>query len=299
MGECPPTFCGENTFTGPDYADWKGFDTSTSIGGVVTASAVITDLEGAPGIWVRENLQDGYVPFAYPPDGPPGSNVSAELYCHTDIQNYDNYDEVISPVVGGTYYCVAFNAIEEEDEGGGNPNDGFTLTVIVSGDGKGVVSGTGIDCDNLGNESPAGEDCTETYPAGTVVDLTSEPHDGSAAFQAWLQTSGTCTATTSPCQVTMNGDVTVEATFDFDGGQGGSNGGGGGSSRRSSNSNSNGQVLGDSTSAAAEALEGQGGAGPEVLGATTLPRTGFDLWLFVSVALAALILSSLLRGKMA
>ncbi|HYE22811.1 MAG TPA: SdrD B-like domain-containing protein [Verrucomicrobiae bacterium] len=115
-GQCNPTYCGTNTFTGTDYNDWKNFDTATSSGGAVSASVTIDDLEGAPGIWVRENLKAGYVPFSLPPDAAPGSNVSAEMYCHTDIQNYDNYDEVMNPVLGNTYHCVAFNALA------GSPN---------------------------------------------------------------------------------------------------------------------------------------------------------------------------------
>ncbi|HEX9503731.1 MAG TPA: hypothetical protein VF974_05430, partial [Patescibacteria group bacterium] len=109
-GMCNPTYCGNNTFTGTGYSDWKTFDTATSSGGTVSASVSIADLQGAPGIWVRENLKAGYVPFTYPPVGPPGSDVSAEIYCHNDIVNYDNFDQVIGPVAGKTYHCVAFNA---------------------------------------------------------------------------------------------------------------------------------------------------------------------------------------------
>jgi hypothetical protein len=115
-GACDSNYCGDNTFTGSGYNDWKNFDTSTSDNGTISAAVTIDDLIGAPGIWVRENLQKGYVPFSYPPDGAPGSNVSAEMYCNDDIQNYDNYDEVINPVLGQTYYCVAFNALLDHDD---------------------------------------------------------------------------------------------------------------------------------------------------------------------------------------
>ena len=57
-------------------------------------------------VWVREVLKDGYVPFS-------GENttedVSAELYCSTDVLNYDNFEWIL-PKEGGTYHCVAFNA---------------------------------------------------------------------------------------------------------------------------------------------------------------------------------------------
>ncbi len=57
-------------------------------------------------IWFREQMQDGYIFFT-------GANttetVSAEIYCGSDVLNYDNW-EYIDAVDGGEYYCVAFNA---------------------------------------------------------------------------------------------------------------------------------------------------------------------------------------------
>lgn len=101
--------CGTNTFTGTHYNDWKDFTSSTGAG--TPAEIAIYNLEGAPGIWVRENLKANYVPFTYPPQSQIENNVSAEIYCDGDKLNYDNYDRVISPAYGSTYYCVAFNAL--------------------------------------------------------------------------------------------------------------------------------------------------------------------------------------------
>ncbi len=60
-------------------------------------------------IWVREQFVDGYIPFT-------GLNtaqtISAELYCHTDVLNYDNYDWVNPVVKNNTYYCVAWNVLK-------------------------------------------------------------------------------------------------------------------------------------------------------------------------------------------
>ena len=75
-----------------------------------------------------------------------------------------------------------------------------TLTVTKSGTGTGDVSGTGIAC---------GADCSETYPAGTVVTLTASPTGGST-FVGW---TGACTGT-GPCTVTMDVSKTVNAQFD-------------------------------------------------------------------------------------
>jgi uncharacterized repeat protein (TIGR01451 family) len=99
--------CGPNTQTGPDYNDWKTFSPS---GPGDPATATITDLEDSPKIWIREVLQSGYIPFTNPPQGTTENNVSAEIYCHTDVVNYDNYDFIENPQPGETYYCVAFNS---------------------------------------------------------------------------------------------------------------------------------------------------------------------------------------------
>jgi len=76
--------------------DWKPFSSTSTI-------------PAGEKIWVREQFVNGYIPFT-------GVNttqaVSAELYCHTDVLNYDNYDW-ISPVANGqTYYCVAWNVLK-------------------------------------------------------------------------------------------------------------------------------------------------------------------------------------------
>lgn len=74
----------------------------TNAQGVVTAQIPANDQ-----IWVREVLQDGYVSFS-------GQNTylhnSAELYCTSDVLNYDNWDFISPVVTDATYYCVAFNA---------------------------------------------------------------------------------------------------------------------------------------------------------------------------------------------
>lgn len=77
------------------------------------------------------------------------------------------------------------------------PPTTYTLTVQVSGDGS--VTGNGIAC---------GADCTESYPASTVVALSATPAQG-FVFSGW---SGACTGT-GACMLTMDGDKLVTATF--------------------------------------------------------------------------------------
>lgn len=73
----------------------------------------------------------------------------------------------------------------------------YLLTVTVTG--QGVVSGQGIDC---------GVDCSESYGAGTVVNLTATPAPGHL-FTGW---SGVCMGA-DLCQVTMDSAQSIGVTF--------------------------------------------------------------------------------------
>lgn len=93
-----------DTLVGEAGAPWTTFSYSTTI----PQSAFET------GVWVREVLQDGYIPFTYNPGKENTNDVSAELYCNTDVLNYDNIDYVGGIEDEGTYYCVAWNVLAED-----------------------------------------------------------------------------------------------------------------------------------------------------------------------------------------
>jgi hypothetical protein len=84
--------------TGVAGGAWVPF--TTGVGNIATA-----EIPAGALTWVREQFQSTYIPFS----GVGGSNVSAELYCNTDVLNYDNYDWISSVAAGQTYYCVAWN----------------------------------------------------------------------------------------------------------------------------------------------------------------------------------------------
>ncbi|MBP6857750.1 MAG: DUF642 domain-containing protein [Candidatus Pacebacteria bacterium] len=65
-------------------------------------------------VWVREQLPDTYIPFSGDITDPRDQNVSAELYCNTDVLNYDNYDRVDNMATDGIYHCVGFNVQKEK-----------------------------------------------------------------------------------------------------------------------------------------------------------------------------------------
>jgi Mg-chelatase subunit ChlD len=84
---------------------WNTFGPTDNEGKVIVE---IDYVEGRQYFWMREVLQEGYIPFSDSGDG--SESVSAEMLCHIDAYKYDNYDRVDNPEAGETYYCVAFNA---------------------------------------------------------------------------------------------------------------------------------------------------------------------------------------------
>jgi nitrous oxidase accessory protein NosD len=84
-----------NSYVGP-AAGWNTFTGSTVV--------PMSTLDGG-NLEFREVLLADYIKFA---GG--SNNVSAELYCATDLINYDNLERVLKPVEGETYHCVAWNA---------------------------------------------------------------------------------------------------------------------------------------------------------------------------------------------
>ena len=142
--------CGSNTQTGTDYEDWKNFDTQTSNNGG-PARVRIYDTQDAPGIWVREILKENYITYTYPPQGSIEDDATAELYCHNDIRNFDNYDLVWNPRLGRTYYCIGFNVpignqpdlVITKDDGRTTISQGdeTTYTIIVSNQGDRIATG--------------------------------------------------------------------------------------------------------------------------------------------------------------
>jgi hypothetical protein len=84
---------------------WNTFG-PTNDQGVATTTITDSNLLGSPRVWVREEMQNGYIPFA---GVGATTTVSAEMYCAQDVLNYDNYDFIANPKAGNIYSCVAWN----------------------------------------------------------------------------------------------------------------------------------------------------------------------------------------------
>jgi hypothetical protein len=280
----------------------------------VAAEVNVADLEGAPGIWVRENLQNGYVPFTYPPDPDPGSNVSAELYCHTDIHNYDNYDEIYFPETFNTYYCVAFNALKDQEitpnptptpppGGGNNPTGSISGTKFndVDGDGQqgpgepGLVGWTIYIDANNNDTFDSGEASATTGADGkySITGLANGSYTVREVFQVgWTQIFPGSGALFEQAAIVSDGENT--AFIDFGNkltpDVGGCNdcartfSSGGGASGFPALSTP--QVLGANIVDTDPDLGGTSDPDPQVLGVSTeLPRTGTPLGVWIAFSM--------------
>jgi uncharacterized repeat protein (TIGR01451 family) len=90
-------------------------------------------------------------------------------------------------------------------------NSTSQLSITVSGTGGGAVEFDDADCS--GNTGVDTGHCSETYDAGSVVQLTAATDEGST-FAGW---GGACASysTNTMCTVTLNSDTNVTATFNL------------------------------------------------------------------------------------
>ena len=136
VGDPGATLVGEAPNTGTSSSDWKTFGPTDALG---KTSVSISNVNQSTVIWVREVLKNGYIPFTFDSTHQQNdNNVSAEMYCHTDVLNYDNYDYVNAPEPGHTYYCVAFNATKKTTP---PPPPPTSCTVDIVSDGNDKLVG--------------------------------------------------------------------------------------------------------------------------------------------------------------
>lgn len=100
-----------NSYTGAAGGVWTAFGPTDENG---KAETFVTNVTGSR-LEVREVLKEGYIPFSYGANGNNENDYSAEMYCDTDVLNYDNYDWIFNPQFNNTYHCVAFNVQVPEE----------------------------------------------------------------------------------------------------------------------------------------------------------------------------------------
>lgn len=95
-------------FVGEAAAPWNTFGPTNADGEAVTFVPASVFAEQND-LWFREVLQEGFLPFSHQYDTSNNEDESAEVYCHTDVLNFDNRDRIDNVEAGGTYHCVAWN----------------------------------------------------------------------------------------------------------------------------------------------------------------------------------------------
>jgi len=97
-----------DTLVGQGGTGWTTFG-PTDATGETEVTLTAEQIAKKPYVWIREVLKDGYLGFSHAAKPNNSNDVTAEMYCHTDGVNYDNYDRVDGIQVDTTYHCVAFN----------------------------------------------------------------------------------------------------------------------------------------------------------------------------------------------
>jgi len=149
LEENPTCYTEDWTFEwAPDGTSNPG-DNGEVGGGAWTAFSGSVEVPAGSLIWVREQFVDGYIPFSGDTDGNDGWNeVSAELYCHTDVLNYDNYDFINPVVAGETYHCIGFNVPTEQEVPNNTPTaDAGPNQILTLPTNSTNLDGTGTDTD--------------------------------------------------------------------------------------------------------------------------------------------------------
>ncbi len=174
------------SFIGPATStNWVAPFGPTNASGTATVS--VPDPASYSQIWMREVLQNGYLAFSYPGTN---STNSPEMFCNTDVLNYDNYDRITAPQNGGTYYCVAWNVPLV------TPTTTASYSIVKTVDNATPVAGATVHytvtVGNIGSSTVNNAVATDTLPSGlTFVSATTS--EGSYASSTGTWTIGTLT----------------------------------------------------------------------------------------------------------
>lgn len=167
-----------DTLIGPANEPWQTLP-PTNGDGMTTITLSSETIGESNDLWFREVLQDGYIAFTHDQNGESNADdVSAEMYCHIDVLNYDNYDRIDNVQVGQTYNCVAWNVATQQQP----------ITSDISGTKFNDHNGDGVR--DEGDEGLAGwtiyidENANGVFDDGELFDITNA--DGNYLFEGLL-----------------------------------------------------------------------------------------------------------------
>lgn len=200
---------------GPSNASNPGDNTGESNSWTTFGSQTTVDVSGQSKIWVREVWDNQFIPFTYNVYGNNNHNVSAEVYCHTDVLNYDNYDSIDNPQAGQTYYCVGFNVLN---------TGSLKVNKLVDQRWYGSEYNIGNDEANTMGFRWNVDSGSANEMGSTVSGLSAGSHQVNEQniadyhFTGWFTNGGdhSCTnpeGTTLPVSINVNGSQTTEITL--------------------------------------------------------------------------------------
>lgn len=153
-------------------------------------------------------------------NGAPDKGFGTAGMTTTDVKGggYGNYASGVAIQGDGNIVAVGSTGAPDLDlavaryEGGLGPPQPLHhhLQIEKSGPGNGIVTAPELYC---------GANCAADYPEGETVVVNAFADFESSSFAGWSTTSGdpgTCTAMTTPCEVTLGANVELVATFDAD-----------------------------------------------------------------------------------
>jgi DNA-binding beta-propeller fold protein YncE len=190
-----------NTF---EVGEVRAFnDSDFATGEPPSPSSTLID-EGGTAVYADSANADAYVDKGNVIDV--SDSTGADLYSFGSGDFGSSTGVAVMPSPGKAYVSDAEN--EEVDVYSPVIETGFQLSIQKTGTGSGTVvsSPPGINC---------GLACSASFDEGQVVELVATA-DVISEFIGWSTVagdSGTCTGTTSPCEVTMEEAVELEAEF--------------------------------------------------------------------------------------
>ena len=174
-----------DTFTGKAGSPWTSFGPTDTNG--KTEVQINLDTLTNQKVWFREVLKGGFIPFTHGQNNQTNvDDVSAEMYCDTDVKNFDNRDFIEGMEDGKTYYCVAWNSPEPEVEDPVPVCKSFTATPGTLAIGGGdvelaweIVNGqTATITPNIGAVDQTGTRTVSNVTQDTTFVLTAEDNNG-------------------------------------------------------------------------------------------------------------------------
>ena len=232
-----------SSFVGPAGSGWTTFGLTDSQG---KTQVDIPAALGSDKVWIREVLKNGYIPFY----GPYANNdaqtnvVSAELFCNQDVLYFDNYDYVLNPQNGNTYYCIALNVANSVNPPVNTPP---IITLIGANPLNLTIGDTFTDPGATANDTEDGNLTDEIATTTTVNTAVAGTYEVtySVTDSGNLSTSVTRSVIVSPVSTPPTNPPTDNAGGN--GGGGGGGGGGLGGHRRDITTIGGGAVLGATT----------------------------------------------------